>query len=105
MKKALLGAAALGLLSSVAVAEPLKLDDSTLGDVAGGFSLSANTTTNNYSSVTETMSSVMTSTDTRSLIQDLGAMTSNVNYSTGVGSEGVSAVGNASSVVTGSIVQ
>lgn len=104
MKKLLLGAAAFGLLSGVAIAEPLKLNDGALGDVAGGFDASSSfsvmtsqvtNTTNNWSSTS--------STDTRSNIQDLMSGATSTNYATGLWSEGVTATGGATSSIVSSI--
>jgi hypothetical protein len=104
MKKALLSAAALGLLSSVAVAEPLKLDDGTLGDVAGGVDIDGST---NYSlmvsQVTETMSSASETSDTRMNSQDLMAGSTTTNYATALWSENVNARGDATASVMGTI--
>ena len=100
MNKLLLGAAAFGLLSSVAIAEPLKLDDGALGDVAGGldasssFSLMVNQVTN-----TTTSHSV----DTRTNLQDLMSGATSNNYATGLWSEGVVATGGATSSIASSI--
>jgi len=102
MKKALLGAAALGLLSSVAIAEPLKLDDGTLGGVAGGVDIDGSTS---YSFMVSEMTNTQTttSTDTRSNMQDLMSGANNTNYATGLWSEGVTAAGSATSTVMGVI--
>lgn len=100
MKKLLLGAAAFGLLSGAALAEPQKLDDSVLGDVAGGvvatssFSVMTSQTTN---TVTETSNNV------RNIAQDLSSMSANTNYATGLWSEGVSAMGSSAATVSGVI--
>ena len=98
MKKALLGAAALGLLSSVAVAEPLKLDDSTLGDVAGGFydtSISAVSNTNTWTS-----NAFTSSTSSRTATQSATSMSSNDANAVAVGSANVGATGSSSSMIT-----
>lgn len=100
MKKLLLGAAAFGLLSSVAIAEPLKLDEGALGDVAGGLDASSSFSLM-VSQVTNT--STTYSTDTRSNAQDLMSAASSTNYATGLWSEGVTATGGATSSIMSSI--
>ena len=101
MKKLFLSAAAIGLLSGVAVAEPQKLDDQILQDVAAGeivgmpglfwaqssSDVITNTTTNNLVNTTETRTN--TSNVTSSNLNNV--------YSTGVGSSGVTATGSVTS--------
>lgn len=103
MKKLLLGAAAFGLLSSAALAEPQKLDDSVLGDVAAGvvdfstyssWSLLANQSTN---------TSTDTTNNVRHVNQNLSATSANSNYATGLWSNNVSAMGTGSANVSGLI--
>jgi hypothetical protein len=96
MKKVLLSAAALGLLSSVAIAEPLKLDDGTLGEVAGGF----NDTNISAVSNTWTSNSFTTSTSSRTATQTATSMSSNDANAVAVGSSGVSATGSSSSMIS-----
>jgi len=100
MKKALLGAAALGLLSSVAIAEPLKLDDAALGETAGGFDASTSYSFM-VSQLTET--NTQTTSDVRTSSQDLMSAATNSNYSLGLWSEGVTATGSATSSIMGSL--
>jgi hypothetical protein len=100
MKKLLVGAAALGLLSGAALAEPQKLDDSLLGGVAGGVDIDASTTSmwslmasQTSTSTTEMISSV------REVSQDLTSMSVNNNYATGLASDNISAMGTSSASV------
>ncbi len=102
MKKLLLGAAAFGLLSSVAIAEPLKLDDGALGDVAGGFDATSSFSVM-VSQMTSTENNWSSSTDTRSNLQDLMSGATSSNYATGLWSEGVTATGGATSSIISSI--
>jgi len=102
MKKLLLGAAAFGLLSSVAIAEPLKLDDGTLGSVAGGVDFDGSTSYSfMVSQMTETSSS--DTRDTRMNALDLTSGATNTNYATALWSDGVSATGDATASVMGTI--
>ena len=103
MKKLLLGVAAFGLLSSAALAEPQKLDDSVLGDVAAGvvdfssyssWSLLANQSTD---------TSTATTNNVRNVNQTLSATSANSNYATGLWSNNVSAMGTLGSTVSGVI--
>ncbi len=98
MKKLLLGAAAFGLLSGAALAEPQKLDDRILGDVAAGLDFS---TTSNWSLLASqsTETSTTTSNNVRNITQDLSAGSANNNYATGLWSSGVSAMGTGSANV------
>ncbi len=104
MKKLLLGVAAFGLLSGAALAEPQKLDDSILGDVAAGLNLDSSTSTMWSLMASQ---STKTTTDTvnnvRNITQDLSAMSANTNYATGLWSNGVSAMGTGSANVSGVI--
>lgn len=100
MKKLLLGVAAFGLLSSVAIAEPLKLDEGALGDVAGGLDASSSFSLM-VSQVTNTSTNY--STDTRSNLQDLMSGATSTNYATGLWSEGVTATGGATSSIVSTI--
>jgi hypothetical protein len=95
MKKLLLSAAAFGLLSGAALAEPQKLDDSILGDVAAGF------LTLETSEVTNTLTSFAdNSVSTRETNQTLSAISGNTVYATGLASDGVSAIGTSAATVT-----
>ncbi len=102
MNKLLLGAAAFGLLSSVAIAEPLKLNDGALGDVAGGFDATSSFSVMT-SQVTTTENNWSSTTDTRSNLQDLMSGATSTNYATGLWSEGVTATGGATSSIVSSI--
>lgn len=100
MKKLFLSAAAIGLLSGVAVAEPQKLDDQVLGDVAAGqlipaLALNAPTVT--------TTTTTMTSMDQRTYNQNLQSVSSNNNYAVGLASPGVVATGSVVSTIMGAI--
>lgn len=102
MKKLVLAAAAFGLVSSVAIAEPLKLDDGALGDVAGGLDASSSFSLM-VSQVTTTENNWSSNTDTRSNLQDLMSGATSTNYATGLWSEGVTATGGATSSIMSSI--
>lgn len=96
MKKVLLSAAALGLLSSVAIAEPLKLNDGTLGEVAGGFYDTSISAVSN----TVTSNSLTTSSTTRTATQSATSMSSNDANAVAVGSFNTGATGTSSSMIT-----
>ena len=102
MKKLLLGVAAFGLLSGAALAEPQKLDDRILGDVAAGYDFS---TTSNWSLMASQSTNTSTETvnNVRTITQDLSAASANNNYATGLWSSGVSAMGTGSATVSGVI--
>jgi hypothetical protein len=106
----------LGLISTVASAEPAKLSEGDLDQVAAGqdlgsgFSLSVvetltNTqTTTNTSNVNDQDSAVSTFTSNATATQNLAGQSSNTVNALGMlGSTGVSATGNANSVLTGTI--
>ncbi len=106
----------LGLISTVASAEPAKLSEGELGhvaagqDVGSGFSLSLIDTATNTQTTTTT--STVNDNDTASSVfnsnasatQTLGGQSSNTVNALGLlGSTGVSAMGNANAIVTGTI--
>lgn len=102
MKKLLFGAAAFGLLSSVAIAQPLKLDDAALGETAGGVDIDGSTS---YSFMVSQLTETRTenTSSMRSAGQELMSAATNRNYSLGLWSEGVSATGSATSSIMGTI--
>lgn len=102
MNKLLLGAAVFGLLSSVAIAEPLKLDDGALGDVAGGLDATSSFSVM-VNQVTSTENNWVSSTDTRTNLQDLMSGSTSTNYATGLWSQGVNASGGATSSIVSAI--
>jgi hypothetical protein len=89
-------------LSGAALAEPQKLDDRILGDVAGGYDFS---TTSNWSLMASQSTNTTTETisNVRNVTQDLSAASANNNYATGLWSTGVSAMGTGSATVSGVI--
>lgn len=101
MKKLLLSAAAFGLLSGAALAEPQKLDDSILGDVAAGqptltgsgFQVSTSEMNSMFTTTTETNNTV------REANQTISVMSGNTVYATGLASTGVSATGTSAASV------
>lgn len=105
----------LGLISTVASAEPAKLSEGELGQVTAGqvagsgFSLSVvetatNTLTNNTSTVNDNDTAVSTFESNASATQSLGGQASNTVNALGMlGSSGVSATGNANALMTGTI--
>ncbi len=106
----------LGLISTVASAEPAKLSEGELGqvtagqDVGSGFSLSlvetaTNTqTTTTTSTVNDNDTAISTFNSDVAATQNLAGQSSNTVNALGLlGSTGVSAMGNANAVVTGSI--
>jgi hypothetical protein len=99
---ALAGLSALAAATGPAAADPVRLDEAGLGGVAAGAdvpsldmsSLTSNTTTNN------TQTSVSSQ---ETLTQMLEGATVNDNFSTAISSDTVSAFGNASATVAGTI--
>jgi hypothetical protein len=106
----------LGLISTVALAEPAKLSEGDLGqiaagqDIGSGFSLSVvesatNTqTTTTTNTVNDQDTAVSTFTSNATATQNLAGQSSNTVNALGLlGSTGVSAAGNANSILTGTI--
>jgi hypothetical protein len=108
--------AGLGLLSTAALAEPAKLSEGELGQVAAGQDLGGNFILSTLQATTTT-----TTTDTRTNVNDndvatsvfestvaaeqslAGQSSNTVNALGMLDSSGVSAVGNANAIVSGSI--
>ncbi|HEX6015469.1 MAG TPA: hypothetical protein VFY87_27450 [Geminicoccaceae bacterium] len=116
MKKLVPMLMGLSLISTVASAEPAKLSEGELGqvaagqDVGSGFSLSVVETATNTQTTTTTENvndqdtAVSTFTSNATATQNLAGQSSNTVNALGLlGSTGVSATGNANAVLTGTI--
>jgi hypothetical protein len=100
MKKLLLGVAAFGLMSGAALAEPQKLDDSVLGNVAAGVLFPSS---NSWSLAAMQSTETNTTTNMRAVDQSLSAASVNNSYATGLWAYGITASGMSGATVTGTV--
>ena len=103
MRTLLCAIPALLALAGTALAEPQQLDEAQLGGIAAGQDLSSglNVSTREFNTISTATS--VTDTVETNVGQSLYGGSANTTYSTGVGSNNVTAMGSANTLVTGNI--